>query len=57
MDDARGLAEAILRFARDRDQRMAMSRQALESVRGFSQRRMHEEREAFLQTCLTDCDG
>lgn len=50
--DAEGMAEAVLRFSGDSDLREAMSRKALERVRGFSQRRMHEEREDFLQACL-----
>lgn len=50
--DAASLADAMFRFARDPALRGALSERALQDVRGFSQRRMHEEREAFLKRCL-----
>ena len=52
IDDADALADAILTFAQDGTLREAMSHRALTRVRGFSQRRMHEEREAFLLACM-----
>jgi glycosyltransferase involved in cell wall biosynthesis len=52
VDDAEALVEAVLRFAGDSALQERLSNQALERVRGFSQKRMHEDREAFLQACL-----
>lgn len=57
VDDADGLVEAILRFARDPTLRQSMSRQALDRVQGFSQQRMHQEREIFLKRCLEGRGG